>query len=131
MSQNNDMQWRISFPVERSLPLDLTDVQIFCYVLIKIILKKNMHTSQREVISSFHIKHVMFWWVDSHYINCLNLCLAQLIQLMKSRHIPHCIIESRNLFNSKMTEKMSKEIVDVKQIWYDTCFYIRCFRACF
>ena len=46
---------------------------------------------------------------------------------MKSRHIPHYIIESRNLFNSKMTEKMSKEIVE--QIWYDTCLYIRCFRA--
>ena len=120
MSQNNDMQWRISFPVERSLPLDLTDVQILCYALIKIIQKENMNTSQREVISSFHIKHVMFWcvelcscqWVDSHYINCLNICLAQLIQLMKSRHIPHYIIESRNLFNSKMTEKMSKEIVE-------------------
>jgi hypothetical protein len=28
----------------------------------------------------------------------------------KTRHIPHYIIESRNLFNSKLTEKMSKQI---------------------
>ena len=33
--------------------------------------------------------------------------------MIKARHIQHYIIESRNLFNSKMTEKMSREIVDV------------------
>ena len=33
--------------------------------------------------------------------------------MIKARHIPHYIIESRNLFNSKMTEKMSNEIVDI------------------
>jgi hypothetical protein len=125
--KNNDIQWRISFPGESSLLLDLNDVQILCYVLIKTIIKETMNTSQREVVSSFHIKHVMFWcvesypcqWVDSNYINCLNICLANLIQKIKARHIPHYIIESRNLFNSKMTEQMSKEIVDVLSK-YDT-----------
>ena len=39
--------------------------------------------------------------------------------MIKARNIPHYIIESRNLFNSKMTEKMSKEIVDVLSN-YDT-----------
>jgi hypothetical protein len=33
--------------------------------------------------------------------------------MLKAGHIPHYIIESRNLFSSKMTDKMSKEIVDV------------------
>ena len=33
--------------------------------------------------------------------------------MIKAGHIPHYIIECRNLFNSKMTEKMSKEIADV------------------
>ena len=33
--------------------------------------------------------------------------------MIKARHIPHYILESRNLFNSKMTEKMSMEIVNV------------------
>ena len=126
-SKNSDIQWRISFPGERSLLLDLTDVQILCYALIKIILKENLNKSQREVVSSFHIKHVMFWcvelcscqWVDSNYINCLNICLAQLIEMIKARHISHYIIKCRNLFNSKMTEKMSTEIVDVLSK-YDT-----------
>ena len=120
-SQNNDIQWRISFPGERSLLLDLTDVQLLCYALIKIILNENLNTSQRKVVSSFHMKHAMFWcvelclcqWVDSNYINCLNICLTKLIEMIKDRHIPHYIIERRNLFNSKMTEKMSKEIVDI------------------
>jgi hypothetical protein len=31
----------------------------------------------------------------------------------KAKRIQHYIIESRNLFNSKMTKQMSKEIVDV------------------
>jgi hypothetical protein len=101
------------FSSERSLLLDLTDVQILCYTLIKIILKENLNTSQRKVVSSFHIKHVLCWyvescscqWVDSNYINCLNICLTKLIQIIKARHIPHYIIESRNLFNSKLTEK--------------------------
>ena len=120
-SQNNDIQWRISFPGEESLLLDLTDVQVLCYVLIKIILRENLNTSQREVVSSHQIKHVIFWcvelcschWVYSNYINCLNICLTKLIQGIKIRHIPHYIIESRNLFSSKMTEQMSNEIVDV------------------
>jgi hypothetical protein len=42
-----------------------------------------------------------------------------LIERIKARHIQHYIIESRNLFNSKMTEKMSTEIVDVLSK-YDT-----------
>ena len=33
--------------------------------------------------------------------------------MIQVRHIPHYIIESRNLFNSKMTEHMSMKIVDV------------------
>jgi hypothetical protein len=33
--------------------------------------------------------------------------------MIKGRHISHYIIESGNLFNSKLNEKMSKEIVDV------------------
>jgi hypothetical protein len=37
-SQNNDIQWRISFPGEQTLVFDLSDVQILCYALIKIIL---------------------------------------------------------------------------------------------
>ena len=55
-SQNNDIQWRISFPGEHNLLLDLTDVQILCYALIKIILKENLNTSQKEVVSSFLYK---------------------------------------------------------------------------
>ena len=39
--------------------------------------------------------------------------------MIKARYVPHYIIESRNLFNSKMTERMSKEIVDVLSK-YDT-----------
>jgi hypothetical protein len=114
--QNNDIQWRISFPGEQSLLLVLTDVQILCYALIKIILRENLNTSQREVVSSFHIKHVMFWcvelcscqWECSNYISCLNICLTKLIEMIKARNIPHYIIEGINLFNSKMTEKNVK-----------------------
>jgi hypothetical protein len=49
-SQNNDIQWRISFPGEKNLLLDLSDVLIFCYVLIKIILRQILNASQREVV---------------------------------------------------------------------------------
>jgi hypothetical protein len=126
---DNDIQWRISFPGEHNLLLDLNDVHKLCYALIKIILKDNLNTSQREVVSSFHIKHTMFWcvelcscqWVYSNCINCLNICLTKLIEMIKTRHIPHYIIESRNLFNSQMTETMSNEIVDVLSK-YDTTY---------
>ena len=122
--KNNDIQWRISFPGEQSVILDLYDVQILCYALIKTILRETLNTSQREVVSSFQIKHVMFWcvelcachWVDSYYINCLNICLTKLIQMIKARNIPHYIIESRNLLNSKMTENMSTKLLTSKQI---------------
>ena len=130
--KNNDIQWRISFPGEQSLLLDITEVQILCYALSKIILRENLNTSQREVMSSFHIKHVMFWCVelcscqcvDSNYINCLNICLTKLIEMIKARNIPNYIIEGIYLFNSKMTEKMSTEIVDVLSK-YDTTHVFR------
>jgi hypothetical protein len=47
-SQNNGIQWRISFPGERSLLSDLTDVQVLCYILIKIIVRESLNTSQGE-----------------------------------------------------------------------------------
>jgi hypothetical protein len=40
-SQNNDIQWRISFPGEQTLVFDFNDVQILCYALIKIILRED------------------------------------------------------------------------------------------
>ena len=41
--------------------------------------------------------------------------------MIKDKLIPHYIIESRNLFNSKLTEKMSKEIADLlSKYMYDT-----------
>jgi hypothetical protein len=63
-SQNNGIQWRISFPGEHSLLLDFTDVQVLCYILIKIIVRESLNTSQGEVVSSFQIKHVIFWCVE-------------------------------------------------------------------
>jgi hypothetical protein len=44
--------------------------------------------------------------------------------MIKARYIPHYIIESRNLFNSKMTETMSEEIVDILSK-YDTTHVFR------
>jgi hypothetical protein len=59
-----------------------------------IILKENLNTLQREVVSSFHIKHVIFWcvercscqWVESNYITCLKICLKMLIKIKEMRH---------------------------------------------
>jgi hypothetical protein len=44
-STNNDIQWSISFPGEHYLLLDLTDVQMLCYLLIKIILRETLKGS--------------------------------------------------------------------------------------
>ena len=82
-STNNDIQWRISFPGEHYLLLDLTDVQMLCYLLIKIILRETLKGS--GVVIPYQACYV--WcvelcscqWVDSNYINCLNICLTKLI----------------------------------------------------
>ena len=39
--------------------------------------------------------------------------------MIKPRHNPHYIIQSRNLFNSKLTEQISKKVVNVLSK-YDT-----------
>jgi hypothetical protein len=39
--------------------------------------------------------------------------------MIEARHIPHYIIASRNLFDSKLTEQISKEVVDILSK-YDT-----------
>jgi hypothetical protein len=44
--------------------------------------------------------------------------------MIKARHIPHYIIEGRNMFNSKMTEKISTEFFDVLSK-YDTTHVFR------
>ena len=58
-SKNKDIQWRISFPGERSLLLDLTDVQILCYALIKIILKEAFHRKNNSKESNTCIRQLI------------------------------------------------------------------------
>jgi hypothetical protein len=54
---------------------------------------------------------VSYLFMTSATIDCLNICLAKLINMIKARHIPHYITENRNMFNSKMTEKYQRMLL--------------------
>ena len=58
-STNNDIQWCISFPGEQNILLHLTDIQILCYALIKIILRENLNTSQSGVLIPYKTCNVL------------------------------------------------------------------------
>ena len=112
------LKWRISYTLwERELIWSFQDVQIYCYVFLKIFLKRKLKYKSED-ITSFHVKNVVFW--ESLYSSCEMLerktnflsfvkkCLIRLQEAIDKQRLQHFIDRKRNLFESKLTDEKAK-----------------------
>ncbi|VDI40357.1 Hypothetical predicted protein [Mytilus galloprovincialis] len=119
-SSNKSIQWRLSMRGENVLFGILNNVQIYCYIMLKIIMKDRIRplfhrADEKDILSSYCLKNLIFWcaeketinWTYSNLIGCLQSCIQKLIKFVKEGYLPHYIIEERNLFNSKLTPSIS------------------------
>lgn len=64
-SPNEDIEWRISFSViERDLLWLWNNIQLKCYVFMKLILKRLVEAAVPNIICSYHLKTFMFWQIE-------------------------------------------------------------------
>lgn len=89
---------------------------------MKIILKDDLRQclpdDYRTILSSYCIKNLIFWCVETEKINwsldnlvvCVKACLSRLKTYLEKMNLPHYLLPSRNLFNSKLTLDLSKKL---------------------
>ncbi|CAG2211388.1 unnamed protein product [Mytilus edulis] len=119
-SSDKDIQFRLSMRGENILFAHLNEVQLHCYILLKIILKDYLRpllsTDNKDILSSYCMKNVIFWcaegetvdWKVSNLVCCLKVCIRKLMFYLQENCLPHYIVEGRNLFNSKLKPDISK-----------------------
>jgi hypothetical protein len=113
-SQNEDIEWRISFSVgEKLLISSFTQTQLLCYALMKILIKDvvNQDSRCKDLICSFYIKNIIVWvseeiplsiWRPENLISCFMRCFRRLIYCVECRICLHYFIPKINMFENKI-----------------------------
>lgn len=111
-SPERELEWRVSFSLqERLLMASLNPVQHKLYILLKMI-KTNIIEKRvgSESLTSYHCKTCIFHtveltpaslWTPDNLINCLMLCLEQLLHWVKNGFCPNYFIPDQNLFDKE------------------------------
>ncbi|KAH3718694.1 hypothetical protein DPMN_061500 [Dreissena polymorpha] len=112
-SSNRDMEWRICFIyAELKLIEHLNECQYKLYVLLKNINKAVLHPICSDM-SSFIMKNVAFWIVESHcqkifheknLMHVLQIALKFLKTAFINNNLPYYMINGRNLLIGRTTE---------------------------
>ncbi|CAC5417819.1 unnamed protein product [Mytilus coruscus] len=112
-SSDKDVQFRLSITGENILFQHLNNVQVHCYILLKIILKDKLrpilNSDNKDILSSYCMKNVIFWcveresvdWTVSNLVCCLQICIRKLILYLQEYYLPHYIIKSYDAFGRK------------------------------
>ncbi|KAL3861275.1 hypothetical protein ACJMK2_007318 [Sinanodonta woodiana] len=115
-------QWRYSFnEAEKRLVQSFNPTQAKCYVLLKRIISENVTVHmQEDVISSYHLKTLMFWtieetdpilWIPANLVQCIFLCLNRLVQCVDRAYCPSYFMPDENLFITKVTEENKGHVI--------------------
>lgn len=130
VSSMDATEWRLSFSVaENKLGQSVTPVQRHIIVLLKM-LKKLYFPG---VISSYHLKNLLFWeieknkesfWKEDNSAKCLGHMLDRLERCLKDGCLPHYIVPESNLLEYEESCKLAeavKVVCDVRRdIFSDT-----------
>ena len=111
-----DTEWRLSFSVaEKQLIYSFTQTQLFCYALLKILLKEVIGGDSRKedtdrLLCSYYLKTVVLWvsedlpnteWHPMNLFSCFNKCLQRLMYFLEHKFLPHYFVQDYNLFDDK------------------------------
>jgi len=126
-SSQKQLLWRISFNLaEKILLRQLSQVQLCCYSLLKIILKDFINSVEDDLLSSYFMKITVFWFsektkkgdiTEANFIACIQKCLSMLQTWLRKNHLPNYFIEEQNMLSSKFTEKRVKRVIDAMDNW--------------
>ncbi|XP_052774609.1 uncharacterized protein LOC128213120 [Mya arenaria] len=134
-----ELEWRFSTPlIERLLIFDLNIIQLKVYTFLKILRKNYFKPDFDDRLSTYHMKTVMMFTVESYppniwekndLLHCVIYCLTTLRRWCRMHYCPHYTISGVNLFVGKlkkfeltrlsamlsdMIENISKYVVDIK-----------------
>ncbi|KAL3853888.1 hypothetical protein ACJMK2_013187 [Sinanodonta woodiana] len=121
---SNEIQWRYSFnETERQLMRSFNSTQAKCYALLKRIIAEFVKPLfGDDVITSYHLKTLMFWtveeidlqaWIPANLVECIFLVLKRLTQCIEDENCPSYFIPTENLFREKSTLD-NKEVVSAR-----------------
>ncbi|KAH3770879.1 hypothetical protein DPMN_172176 [Dreissena polymorpha] len=112
-SSNRGMEWRICFIyAESKLTENLNECQYKLYILLKIINKEVLHPICTDM-SSFIMKNVVFWIVESHrqeifreqnFMHVFQIALTFLKTALVNNNLPYYMIHGRDLLIGRTTE---------------------------
>ena len=115
-------EWKISFAVaENKLGESVSPVQRHIMVLLKMIKKFYFP----GVISTYHLKHLLFWecenkdecfWKEDHSASCLLFMLDRLQKCLEAHHLPHYILPESNLLKYEDPSKLNEAAVIVAEV---------------
>lgn len=119
-SNFSSTQWRFSFNfAERELFWSFNDIQVQCYVLLKVIFKGKLKHFSADRLSGYQMKNLMFWiseeygvtiFTKKNLLRCLELCLKTYSDQIYNSLLPHYILLDRNLLAKKLEFKTRKLI---------------------
>lgn len=128
-SPTENIEWRISFSLlERDLVWSWNDTQVKCYVFLKLIMKDVVNEFASEVLSSYHLKTLMFWQIEESDIDMWQpekLCvlvmgmMKKLLDHVHTGHCPHYFIKEYNLFESKVHGENQQKLLHILNILID------------
>lgn len=123
-------EWRLSFSMaENKLAQSVTPVQRHIMVLLKMLKKRYFP----ELISSYHLKNLLFWeieksdesfWKEDYSAKCLIHMLDRLEQCLVEGRLPHYIIQESNLLENEEPSRLQeagKTVADVRRNIVEHC----------
>lgn len=106
-----------SILAESELILRFNDIQLQCYVLLKILLKDKLKQFFPETLSGYQIKNLLFWkseeygdriFTQENLTHCLKICFDRFKDQILYDSLLHCIQRDRYLLTGKLENKIKK-----------------------
>lgn len=115
-------QWRFSFVfAERELIWNFNDIQLQCYVLLKIIFKCKLEFFFPDELWGYQLKHLLFWiseeygakiFTKDNLIRCLEICFVRFKDQILYDSLLHYIHRDRNLLAGRLDCNSKTRIVN-------------------
>jgi hypothetical protein len=123
MSQENELEWRLSFSLaEQKLIYAMNHTQFLCYGLLKIFQKEVLN----EPLCSYFMKTTMFWmiqtgsirWCPSDLLQCFWTCFKYLIDCVYRGDFPNFFIPQNNMFVNKVVGDVRTSLLERLDRYY-------------
>ncbi|XP_069107323.1 cyclic GMP-AMP synthase-like receptor 2 [Argopecten irradians] len=117
------IEWRLSLSkTEFLLTKSFNHVQMKCYVMMKLVLKRIIQPQMKDPLSSYHVKTVMFWmseereeqfWRPDNLAECLISSFKKLKDYVDNKNCPNYFLTDVNLLDGKLDEDIHQKVIEI------------------